>query len=219
MAERIAKQLDDQRELLAAVSHEIRTPLARLRVLIDLLQDAGCDAELTAQLEREVLEVDALTEDLLASSRLDFQAINKTDLDAGQLARRALERCNLEGGVLAVEARDLELRGDATLLGRALANLLENARCHAGGVSRFVLSGDKNQLTFTVQDGGPGFSSDGLKRAFERFYRGDAPREKSGSALGLGLALVRRIARAHGGEAFAHNLPDGGAEVGFSVAR
>ncbi|HEY6723111.1 MAG TPA: HAMP domain-containing sensor histidine kinase [Polyangiaceae bacterium] len=219
MAERIAKQLDDQRELLAAVSHEIRTPLARLRVLIDLLEDANCDQELTQQLEREVIEIDQLTEDLLASSRLDFQALNRRPLGASELARRALERCNLSADLLHAPDEDVELLGDATLLGRALTNLLVNAQCHGGGVERLTIQRENGRVGFSVCDRGPGFTEDSLTRAFERFYQGSGPRHKSGSSLGLGLALVRRIARAHGGDAFARNRPDGGAEVGFSVDR
>jgi len=219
MAERIAKQIDDQRELLAAVSHEIRTPLARLRVLIDLLEDANCDKELTLQLEREVVEIDQLTEDLLASSRLDFQALNRTPLSASELALRALERCNLSGELLQAPDKDAELYGDATLLGRALTNLLTNAQCHGGGVERITIERENGKLGFTVYDRGPGFTEASLARAFERFYSGGHPRHKSGSSLGLGLALVRRIARAHGGDAFARNRSGGGAEVGFSIDR
>lgn len=219
MAERIAKQLEDQRELLAAVSHEIRTPLARLRVLIDLLEDAGCDAELTQQLEREIIEIDQLTEDLLASSRLDFQAMNQTALEADQLCRRGLERCNLSADLLVVEATDPSLRGDATLLGRALTNLLSNAECHGGGVQELRVTGDDERISFTVTDRGNGFTPDALEHAFDRFYRGGSPRNKAGSSLGLGLALVRRIARAHGGEAHAENRDQGGAAVRFWVRR
>lgn len=224
MAERIAKQLDDQRELLAAVSHEIRTPLARLRVLIDLLEDSACDPELTAQLEREIVEIDQLTEDLLASSRLDFQALNRTQLDGAELAQRAIERCNLSPELLELPldpdaTANLEIVGDATLIGRALANLITNAECHGGSVERLLVRSSGDQVTFSVIDSGPGFSEDALQRAFERFYQGQPPRHKSGSSLGLGLALVRRIARAHGGDAFARNRPEGGAEVGFSVRR
>ncbi len=219
MAERIAKQLDDQRELLAAVSHEIRTPLARLRVLIDLVQDAGCDAELTAQLEREVVEIDQLTEDLLASSRLDFQALNRTALDATKLAKRALERCNLSPLLLEHRLERAELTGDATLLGRALSNLLINAECHGGGVEKVELIGTRDRITFIVFDRGPGFSDETLARAFERFYQGQPPRGRAGSSLGLGLALVKRIAEVHGGDAFAENRDGGGARVGFWVQR
>jgi signal transduction histidine kinase len=219
MAERIAKQLEDQRELLAAVSHEIRTPLARIRVLIDLLEDAKADPELAQQLEREVIEIDQLTEDLLASSRLDFQALNKTALDGRELAQRALERCNLTTDLLKVEVDETRLDGDPTLLGRALANVLANATNHGGGVERLELSGDDQSLTFAVYDRGAGFSDDTLKRAFDRFYQGQSPRNKSHSSLGLGLALVRRIARAHGGEAFAENVERGGARAGLWVAR
>ena len=102
MAERIERQLKDQRELLAAVSHELRTPLARVRLLLEL--GRGGDASVLDQLEREVLEMDALVGELLASARLDFTAMARVPLDAGDLGARALERAALPPALLEVES-------------------------------------------------------------------------------------------------------------------
>ena len=211
MAERIERQLKDQRELLAAVSHELRTPLARIRLLLEL--GRGGDTSVLDQLEHEVLEMDALVGELLASARLDFTAMARVPLDGGDLGARALERAALPSALLEVERTPVSLEGDPTLLQRALSNLLENARVHGGGVTRLRVDSPDGVVRFSVEDGGPGLPEDG-GRAFHPFQRGEAS-----DGLGLGLALVRRIAEAHGGTAFAENRGGGGARVGFTVRR
>ncbi|QRK14195.1 HAMP domain-containing protein [Archangium violaceum] len=220
MAARIERQMADQRELLAAVSHELRTPLAHLRVLVELMRDAGGSDHTADQMEREVVELDALVGELLASSRLDFGQLTPRELDGKDLGARALERTGLPAEALAVEVSDTKLVGDATLLGRALANLLDNARKHGQGVESLSLLERDGQLAFCVDDRGPGLSPGEETRIFEPFYRKDRGGEaREAGSLGLGLALVQRIARAHGGETFAENRPGGGARVGFTLRR
>ncbi len=209
MAERIERQLRDQRELLAAVSHELRTPLARIRLLLEL--GRGGDTSVLDQLEHEVLEMDALVGELLASARLDFSAMARVPLDAGDIGARALERAALPGSLLQVEAGPLRIEGDPTLLQRALSNLLENARVHGGGVTRLRVDAPDGVVRFAVEDQGPGLADAG-DRVFHPFQRGE-----TSDGLGLGLALVRRIAEAHGGDAFAESREGGGARVGFTV--
>ncbi len=216
MAVRIERQLVAQKELLAAVSHEIRTPLTRLRVLLELLRERGTTPETLASLEEEVREIDDLVGDLLASSRLDFQGAAPIELSARDLALRALERAGVEAERLQDETSGAHVLADPTLLGRALANLLDNARRHGGAVELMAVRPRGDRVAFEVEDSGPGFAADVLPRAFEPFHAGDGPGERAG-ALGLGLSLVRRIAEAHGGQARAENLPGGGARVGFDV--
>ena len=209
MAERIERQLKEQRELLAAVSHELRTPLARIRLLLEL--GRGGDATVLDQVEHEVLEMDALVGELLASARLDFSAMARLPLDAGDLGARALERAALPGALLELAPGRLPVEGDPTLFQRALSNLIENARVHGGGVSRLRVDAPDGVIRFAVEDAGPGLSGGG-DRAFHPFQRGE-----TSDGLGLGLALVRRIAEAHGGTTFAENRAEGGARVGFTV--
>jgi signal transduction histidine kinase len=216
MAERIEKQIGDQRELLAAVSHEIRSPLARIRVLLELLRERHRDARELDKLEREVLDIDRLVGDLLASSRLEFSALVTSTLSARELAVHALERAGLDPTLLVDESSGATVVADATLIGRALENLLDNARSHGEGVSELSVAATADTVVFQVLDRGPGFSPEMLQGAFVPFRREG---RANASSLGLGLALVRRIARAHGGEAWAENRPGGGATTAFRIAR
>src|SRR5208337_4240675 len=97
------------------------------------------DAKTIDEIDREVIEIDALVSELLASSRLDFAALSPQKLDAKDLAERALERLGVDPGKLRVETGSTGLTADATLMARALANLIENAMTHGGGLDALVV--------------------------------------------------------------------------------
>jgi two-component system, OmpR family, sensor kinase len=225
MAGRIEKQMNDQRELLAGVSHEIRTPLSRIRLLVELCRAGGhdrepiLDAKTLDEIDREVVEIDALVSELLASSRLDFLALSPHTLDAVDIAKRALERQGEAASKLTASKEAIEITADPTLLLRALANLIDNARSHGGGVEALLVRPTEAGVVFEALDRGPGFAPGEETRVFESFYQrpGAEPREKG--ALGLGLTLVKRIAEAHGGRVFAANRDGGGARVGMELPR
>jgi signal transduction histidine kinase len=211
--------LRDQRELLAAVSHEIRTPLTRIRLLLELSRE-GVDAEKNlAEIDSEVVEIDALVGDLLASARMDFSALAPRPLRADEIARRAVERSSIPGVKVDVPEAPGSLEADATLVSRALAALLDNAKKYGGErvVLRVQTAGDR--VTFAVDDDGHGFEAGDEERVFEAFYRGNGRAQNEPRGIGLGLALVRRIAEAHGGRAYAQNLPSGGARVAIELPR
>lgn len=215
MAARIEKQVSDQRELLAAVSHELRTPLQRVRLITEIARGGALSEKTLDQLDQEVIELDALVGDLLATSRLDFGQLSPKPMDAKDVAVRALERAGLSPD--AFEGRALSFEADATLMARALANLLENARRHGGGAKVLRVRQEKDNVVFEVDDGGPGFSNAEADKAFDPFFRRPRTMDAEAASLGLGLALVKRIAEAHRGWAFAGNRPQGGARVGFGV--
>lgn len=212
MAARIEKQVADQRELLAAVSHEIRTPLARIRILAELGRE-GDAKKAFDEIDHEVIEIDALVSELLASARLDFAAAKPIELDAVDSARRALVRASVDAAKL--DAEPARVKADPTLLLRALANLIDNANRHGGGLDQLIVrTGAK--VRFEALDRGPGLKPGDDEKIFESFYR-NADDDKP--SLGLGLALVRRIAEAHGGRAYARNREGGGAVVGLELPR
>ena len=127
------------------------------------------------------------------------------------MAVRALERAGLPPDKLASAVAAAPFAGDPTLVGRALANLLDNAVKHGGGLERLEVRTRPGFVLFELLDRGPGFTPELLDRVFQPFVQG-------AGNLGLGLALVARIARAHGGSVKASNRSDGGARLLLELA-
>ncbi len=218
MAARIERQLADQKALLAAVSHEIRTPLARMRLVSEIARDRGADANTFDAIDREVGEMDALVSDLLASARLEFSVTSPTRMQAEDVAREALVRAGIDPSKLTVESPGVSFSGDPTLIARALANLIDNAQRHGGGLTALWVGERDRHVTFEAQDAGPGLEPGEEQKVFEPFYRSAKNQSQAEPrSIGLGLALVRRIAEAHGGTAYARNRPEGGAVVGLRL--
>jgi signal transduction histidine kinase len=209
MVERIEQQLKDQRQLLAAVSHELRTPLGHMRVLIDTARDTK-DPRALAELEAEVMVLDDLVGRLLASSRLEFGSLDCRPLDLGELVTDVATSAGVAPE--AIEAiGDVRASIDPTLVRRAVANLLDNAKVHGGGAVAVRIERRAGQVAIEVDDAGPGVPADRRADAFRAFV------PSRGGGLGLGLALVSRIAVAHNGGAWITDRPGGGARVGFTV--
>jgi len=202
-ADRIQRLVEAERRQIAFASHELRSPLARLRVSLEMM--AG-DPTVKALAERDVEELDVMIGELLDASRLE--ALGRVDRDetVDLLGLVAEEAARLEA---AVEGEAVEVRGDPRLLRRLVRNLLENARRHGGtSVEARVVRLDTG-VRLTVTDRGPGVAPTERERIFEPFYRPPGAPE-TGTSYGLGLALVRQIARAHGGEARCLSREGGG---------
>jgi len=202
-ADRIQQLVEAERRQLAFASHELRSPLARLRVSIEMM--AG-DSSLKARAERDVEELDALIGELLEASRLE--ALGRADRDEAidLLGLVAEEAARVEA---AVEGQAVEVRGDPRLLRRLVRNLRENARRHGGTGVEARVARLETGARLTVADRGPGVAPTERERIFEPFYRPPGAPE-TGASYGLGLALVRQIARAHGGEARCQAREGGG---------
>jgi signal transduction histidine kinase len=196
-AERIERLVGAHKSLLANASHELRSPLARIRMAVEMLKP-DARPELRAELERDIAELDALVDEILLASRLDAGPV----LDAREqvdLLALVAEECARVDAVL--DGEPVTVQGDPRLLRRLIRNLLENARRYGAGSAIEVgvrRAGDRAELS--VCDRGPGVPEAERERIFEPFYRPAGAREREGG-VGLGLALVRQIARRHGGEA------------------
>jgi signal transduction histidine kinase len=215
MADRLERLLADERELLASVSHELRTPLSRIRLLVEIERQrgGGPDGRTLDEIEHEAIEIDTLVGELLAGARIEFQAITPKPLEAGETARRALERAGEPASKLTIAPAEIRFAADPTLVARALANLLDNAREHGRGLDAMSVGAREGFVVFEVCDLGRGFAPGDEARVFERFYRGAGGGSGARGSLGLGLALVKRIAEAHGGRVRAENRPAGGARL------
>jgi signal transduction histidine kinase len=211
-----------QRALMATVSHELRSPLARVRVLVEMMREGSAPPGAHDDVQAEIDGMDALVGDLLAAARIDFEALVTRDLDVLDLAGRALDLAGLPAETLVVVGEPGRLKADATLVARAVSALLDNARRYGAStvVLRVVDHGPAVRLE--VLDDGPGFAPGEERRAFEPFWRGTTTKDGGIPAPrgeGLGLALVRQVAHAHGGEASAANRPEGGARVWIELPR
>ena len=216
-------------DLVANVSHELKTPVSVVRMFAEMLRTdrVPSDARREEYLDlicRESERLAALIDNLLDFSALEGgkgpYRLAKGDLRAA--VDRALEafrfRTEQDGIEIEVmEADDLPVvLIDQEAIALAVINLLDNALKYGGGSRLEVaLEAKRSAVDVSVRDHGPGIPQDSLKRVFERFYRGRRDNETRGS--GIGLSLVKQIARAHGGYAWARNAPDGGAIVGFSI--
>ena len=181
--------------LLANVSHELRTPLSRLRLTAELLKEVA-DPKRKADLEKDVTEIDALIEQVLLSSRLDAvrELEVREDVDLLALAAEEAARCAESD----ITGEPVVVRGDPTLLRRMIRNLIENARQHGSPPVEVQVRREGQRAVLTVIDAGPGIPASERERVFAPFYRPPGTRSQGS---GLGLALVRQIARQHGGEA------------------
>jgi signal transduction histidine kinase len=222
-------------DFVAAVSHEFRTPLTTLVQLSELLQGGRVATEADRQAYYELLSAEShrlrrLVERLLSfgrveSGRLSYQL---APLDLGATvtacaeqfrARHDLSRHRFE---LHVDPDAmLDVHGDAEALSTALLNLLENAVKYSpeGGPIRVDVSGTAARVTITVRDEGIGISRAEQARIFEPFERGEAARDRQIRGTGIGLALARGIARAHGGDITVDSEPGRGSAFRVTLPR
>jgi heavy metal sensor kinase len=211
MLDRITSAFDAQRRFVADASHEIRHPLAVLRAGLDLaLRHERSPAEYRAAITDAVEQTDrisALAEGLLTLARADAGVLNpqRKPHDLLALAEAACRRARLVADSrrlrLTIRGTATPVAVDAELIARALDNLLDNALRFTppGGAIDVVVAPDGAAALVHVTDTGPGVPADHVPYLFERFFRGD-PTRASGGGAGLGLAITRGIAEAHGGD-------------------
>jgi signal transduction histidine kinase len=192
-AARIEELVSSHKLLLANASHELRTPLSRIRLGVELLKETA-DPRRKRELERDIAELDALIGEILLSSRLD--AVNGLDQreDVDLLALAAEEGARYEQ--CTVIGEPVIVVGDPILLRRMVRNLIENAERHGAPPIEVDVRRDGAQVTLTVSDHGAGVAESERERVFSPFFR----MGQSAAGAGLGLTLVRQIARRHGGD-------------------
>ena len=208
-AARIEELVSAHRALLANASHELRTPLARIRLAIELMKEQA-EPRRKAELEQDIAELDALIDEILLARRLDAVTGLETAEAVDLLALAAEECVRYEEAEL--DGQAVTVRGDPRLLRRLLRNLLENARRHGRPPIELHIARTEGGAQIRVCDHGAGIPEPERERVFEPFYR----RPGAAQGSGLGLALVRQIARRHGGDA--HCAAGDGATACFVVS-
>ena len=212
----LSRSVRAQRHLVADASHELRTPIASLRANIQVLGDADRlpEAEresLRADIIEELDSLTALVADVVDLARGAEPQTDADDVALDEVVESAVHRARRRASEIGfrTEVEQTLVRGAPDRIGRAVANLIDNA-------IRWSPPGGEVDVTLrdgvlSIRDHGPGFAEKDLPHVFDRFYRADEARRMPGS--GLGLAIVRQAAEAHGGYARASNAPDGGARL------
>jgi two-component system phosphate regulon sensor histidine kinase PhoR len=228
MVSRGASLAKVQNDFLSSVSHELTTPITSVRMFIETLRDERVKdpaekAKCLAIIDREMSRLDVLVGKLVALSRLEAgrQPFERKVVRLEDVISEALHAFEVMRGPAAGEVSlevaiepELEVIGDRAQLVQVVANLLGNAWKYTPPEGRKLgvraRSADRRQVAIEVVDNGPGVPEVERKRIFDEFERGRAASTTRAAGFGLGLAIVRAVARAHGGRVDLHDNPGGG---------
>ncbi|WDL95389.1 sensor histidine kinase [Alicyclobacillus sp. ALC3] len=206
-----------RKQLVADVAHELRTPLTILEGQLELVQQGlkSASPETFVPMLDEVIRLSGLVEDLHQLSLADAGqlTLNRQRTDLTDIVQRVVENFSLEAESRQVDlamhvedSADLdkpagEILGDPHRMTQVLVNLVDNALTHtpSGGRVTVTLSSAANTVTVAVSDTGPGIAPEHLPHVFDRFYRADNNRSRTTGGMGLGLAIAKGFAEAHGG--------------------
>jgi signal transduction histidine kinase len=207
MADTVDEEDRIRRTFASDVAHELRTPLAILRTSVESIQDGvvSSDAASIASLHEEVLRMSRLVEDLETIAQADAArfSLRREPVDLGAEVRTVVvgfrDRFAESGIELRSEIEDVHVQGDAVRLRQIVSNLLSNALKFTprGGRVTVSVAERSDSAILEVTDTGPGIPPEEIDRVFDRFYRGRTVRA---GGSGIGLAVVRDLAGAHGGE-------------------
>jgi two-component system sensor histidine kinase MprB len=207
----LERSVGSQRRLVADASHELRTPLTAVRTNVDLLREGKLPAdEAQHALAEASVELDALTRlvsDLVELARGEERKLSLEDVQLDDLVAATVERAQARAPqvTFVTALSPTHVMADRALLERAVSNLLDNAVKYSPDGAPIDVAVRGGEVI--VADHGPGIADEDLPRVFDRFYRAATARSKPGA--GLGLAIVREAAEAHGGRATAESSTAG----------
>ncbi|MFF8035040.1 sensor histidine kinase [Streptomyces sp. NPDC016626] len=221
MLERLQRAFTAQQRFVGNASHELRTPLAINRTLLEVqLSDPNAPMELQ-QLGKTLLATnersEQLVEGLLLLARSDNQIVERKPVDLAEVATRAIDQVHAEAEAKGVEIRGTHesavVQGNGVLLERIALNLVQNAVRHnvsADGWVEVTTRVQHGQAVLVVSNTGPVVPAYEIDNLFEPFRRLRTERTGSDKGVGLGLSIVRSVARAHGGHVYAQPREGGG---------
>ena len=230
MATQLEELFDVRRELVAWASHDLRTPLASIQAMLEALEDGLAEPERYLPALREQARIlGLLVDDLFELARIDAGVLSVEieeaplprlveecvrGLEAEAQARNVALETHLDGAIPAVRCAPDKVE-------RVLFNLLTNALRYtpSDGAVAVVVEPLSEEVQVTVEDTGEGMPAESLRRAFDRFWRGDRARSRETGGAGLGLAIARGLVEAQGGRIWAENRPGGGARISFTLPR
>ena len=215
MATNLERANADKTLFLAGVSHDLRTPLARLRLGIEML-GSGVDERLKNAMTQDIEDLDAIIAQFLVFAR-EEESEPTVMTDLNKIIEEVCERYQRTGKTLRCELHPLPFLALRPLaMSRMLTNLLENAFSYGGKEIEIQTQQNQKNVIVTVLDRGPGIPEAEIPRVTLAFARLDEARSGHAGA-GLGLAIVERIIKMHGGRLSLQNRLGGGLQVEVSL--
>ena len=205
MQDRLRRYVQDRTAMIGAVAHDLRTPLTRLRFRVESVPEP-LRSKMTADME----QMDAMIAATMAFARDVTKTGERSRLELSSLVQSVADEMADTGADVSAETKGpVVIEGDPIALRRLVANLLDNA-VKFGARARARVYTEPGAAVIEVDDDGPGLGIADREKVFEPFFRGEPSRNRATGGAGLGLAVVRAVARAHGGDAALENLPGGG---------
>lgn len=205
MQQRLSRYVEDRTAMVGAIAHDLRTPLTRLRFRIENVPD-----DVRAKMATDIDQMEEMISATLTFVRDASRPGDRTPLELSSLLESLCDEMAETGSDTEVERADkVILEGDPVALRRLFTNLLENAIKY-GGAARARVFRDGATAIVEIDDNGPGIPETELDRVFEPFYRREPSRSRQTGGIGLGLAVVRSVARGHGGDVTLANRSSGG---------
>ena len=205
MQERLRRYVEDRTAMVGAIAHDLRTPLTRLRFRIE-----NAPEDLRAKMAADIDQMEAMIAAALTFVRDSSRAAERTPLELSSLLESLCDEMAETGADTQVDLGEkVVLEGDPLALRRLFTNLLENA-VKFGGRARTRIYRQDGYAVVEIEDDGPGIPPADIDRVFEPFYRREPSRSRQTGGIGLGLAVVRSVARGHGGDVALQNRPGGG---------
>jgi signal transduction histidine kinase len=205
MQDRLRRYVQDRTAMIGAIAHDLRTPLTRLRFRVE-----GVPDPLRSKMTNDMEQMDAMIAATMAFVRDATKTGERCRLELSSLVQSVADEMADTGADVTAELDgNVVIDGDPIALRRLVTNLLDNA-VKFGDRARARVYAHDHAAIIEVDDDGPGLHGTDQDRVFEPFFRGEPSRSRETGGAGLGLAVVRSIARAHGGDAALENLPGGG---------
>jgi signal transduction histidine kinase len=205
MQGRLRRYVEDRTAMVGAIAHDLRTPLTRLRFRIEALPD-----DQKAKMSADIDQMEAMISAALTFVRDASRPGERTPLELSSLLESLCDEMAETGASTEVESGEkVVLEGDPMALRRLFSNLLENA-VKFGGRARARVFREAANAVVEIEDDGPGIPPADREKVFEPFYRREPSRSRQTGGIGLGLAVVRSIARGHGGDVDLVNRRGGG---------
>ncbi len=195
MQNRLKRYIDDRTAMVGAISHDLRTPLARMRFRLERI-----DSDVKAGMSHDITQMDEMISAVLAFIRDASEPSVRERVELRSILECVVDNATIMGGDVTLDPGDrVPVDVDSLSVERVLTNLVDNALKY-GDRAHVRVFEDGGDVIAEVQDFGPGLPDEELEKVFLPFYRSDHSRNLNKTGIGLGLAVSRSIARAHGGD-------------------